>query len=100
MPPRAGLGRSSSDRRRDVCRAPGGTGDGSLADLHNLYAAMLHEMGHALGLGGHSPERADIMYPRVRRSAEEGLSRRDRNTLRALYTRPVGARIHGARRTR
>ncbi|MGI9589921.1 MAG: matrixin family metalloprotease [Myxococcota bacterium] len=67
------------------------------ADLHDIYATVLHEMGHALGLGGHSPWNEDIMYPSISREASSGLSARDRATLAALYTRPVGARMTGAR---
>ena len=67
------------------------------ADLHDVYATMLHEMGHALGLGGHSPWSEDIMYPSISREASSGLSARDRATLAALYARPVGARMTGAR---
>jgi predicted Zn-dependent protease len=72
-------------------------GDDRLADLHDVYDAMLHEMGHALGLAGHSPDPADVMAPVVGGS-RTGLTARDRNTLKALYARPIGARILGARR--
>jgi predicted Zn-dependent protease len=68
-----------------------------VADLFDIYATVLHEMGHALGLGGHSPDPSDIMYPSASRTATEGLSARDRATLRELYSRPIGARILGAR---
>ncbi|MDJ0849587.1 MAG: matrixin family metalloprotease [Myxococcota bacterium] len=74
-------------------------GDGRLAELHDLYLVMLHEMGHALGLGGHSDDPGDIMYPTIDRS-RTSLSARDRNTLRLLYARPPGSRIRGARRGR
>lgn len=67
------------------------------ADLHEVYAVMLHEMGHALGLGGHSDREEDIMAARLSPAAVEGPSERDRLTLRALYTRPLGSRILGAR---
>jgi len=72
-------------------------GDGRVADLHDVYDTMLHEMGHALGLAGHSPDAGDVMAPRVGGS-RTGLTDRDRNTLKALYARPIGTRIHGARR--
>lgn len=72
--------------------------DGSEASLGILYQTVLHEMGHALGLGGHSPDRADIMYPKISGSRAEGLSPRDRETLRLLYHRPNGHRVTGARR--
>jgi predicted Zn-dependent protease len=70
--------------------------DGRLADLHDVYAVMLHEMGHALGLGGHSDHPGDVMYPSAAAETRGGLSERDRATLRALYDRPIGARA-GAR---
>ena len=72
-------------------------GDGQVADLHDVYATVLHEMGHALGLGGHSPHPEDIMYKSTSGTAASGLSSRDRATLTLLYERPIGARIVGAR---
>jgi len=72
-------------------------GDGRVADLHDVYDTMLHEMGHALGLAGHSPNPKDVMAPNVGGS-QTGLTDRDRNTLKALYARPIGTRILGARR--
>jgi predicted Zn-dependent protease len=72
--------------------------DGHPADLHDVHRVMLHEMGHALGLTGHSPEPGDIMYGGgMSRSTAEGLSARDRSTLRILYSRPIGSRVVGAR---
>jgi len=71
-------------------------GGGRVADIHDIYDTMLHEMGHALGLGGHSDRKTDVMYARGRKS-RVGLSERDRITLRALYTRPIGSRVLGAR---
>ena len=72
-------------------------GDGRVADLHEVYDTVLHEMGHALGLAGHSPDAGDVMAPRVGGS-RTGLTDRDRNTLKALYARPIGTRILGAKR--
>ena len=72
-------------------------GDAHEADLHDVYATVLHEMGHALGIGGHSPDRGDIMYRSASQTATSGLSERDRATLAALYTRPIGSRVAGGR---
>lgn len=71
--------------------------DGQIADVHDVYTVMLHEMGHALGLAGHSPSQTDIMHARINRR-QSGLSQRDRNTIRLLYARPSGTPIRGARR--
>ena len=72
--------------------------DGSEPSLGILYETVLHEMGHALGLGGHSPDPEDAMYSRIVGGRDEGLSARDRETLRLLYERPNGHRVAGARR--
>jgi hypothetical protein len=49
-----------------------------------LYSLCLHEIGHALGLDGHSPNGLDIMYWK---SASLELSARDRATIAKLYKR-------------
>jgi predicted Zn-dependent protease len=74
-------------------------GDGRTADLHDVYRVLLHEMGHALGLVGHSPDDGDIMGAPPRKDVTS-LSPRDRTTLRMLYERPIGTRIVGAKRER
>jgi predicted Zn-dependent protease len=66
--------------------------------LDLIYATVLHEMGHALGLGGHSPEPADVMYHRVNAERRPELSERDRATLRGLYAKPNGHRVTGPKR--
>lgn len=62
-------------------------GDGRLASTDEIYQVILHEMGHALGLLGHSDDTRDVMYPSASRREGRGLSDRDRNTLRELYAR-------------
>jgi predicted Zn-dependent protease len=57
--------------------------DGPIGKNH-LYNVCLHEIGHALGLGGHSPHDEDIMSPML--YTQQGLSARDVNTILALYT--------------
>ncbi len=74
--------------------------DGQEAALPQLETAVLHEMGHALGLTGHSPSPTDVMYKYVTHESRPELSDRDRNTLRALYSRPIGTRLLGARTLR
>ena len=56
---------------------------------------FVHEMGHALGLGGHSPDPSDVMYKSVGAATEP--SARDRETLRLLYARPIGKTVVGPR---
>lgn len=74
---------------------------GSEAPLDLLYVTMLHEMGHALGLAGHSPDPGDVMFPGISvRGSSIGLSARDRATLRALYAGSPARRIAGAKRVR
>lgn len=53
----------------------------------------LHEVGHALGMRGHSPIRADLMYEvaRDRIQVREGLSSQDVNSFLSLYRLPNGA---------
>jgi tetratricopeptide (TPR) repeat protein len=51
----------------------------------------LHEVGHALGLLGHSPDPNDIMYinaPQL--DTQPGLSPRDKETMKKFYSAPIG----------
>ena len=49
-----------------------------------LDALVAHEMGHAVGIGGHSPQTTDVMFTRPTASLP---TERDRNTLRHLLGR-------------
>jgi hypothetical protein len=51
---------------------------------------VLHEVGHALGMRGHSPIPADLMYEVARDRRVERLSTEDVNSFRALYALPNG----------
>ncbi|NJK99441.1 MAG: peptidase [Spirulinaceae cyanobacterium SM2_1_0] len=47
-----------------------------------------HELGHALGIWGHSPEPTDVLYASQVREPPP-ISARDRNTLRKVYEQPT-----------
>ena len=70
---------------------------GREASLDELYSTVLHEMGHALGLIGHSPDRGDAMYRTRSERPARGPSLRDRATLARLYAAPIGQIVTGAR---
>ncbi|HEY9829606.1 MAG TPA: hypothetical protein V6D26_03445 [Stenomitos sp.] len=56
-------------------------------DRYTLATAR-HELGHALGIWGHSPLETDIMYfSQVRHSPQ--ISARDINTLKRIYQQPT-----------
>ena len=102
-------------RRFDVAQivVTGRFRDGTLASADLIRSVVTHEVGHALGLGGHSPNPEDLMYgfadpasyagtPAGDAAAPgdpppRGLTPRDRETLRLLYARPIGARIGAPR---
>ena len=53
-----------------------------------IRAAARHELGHALGIWGHSPEETDALYyAQVRNPAS--ISVRDINTLKQVYQQPT-----------
>ena len=67
-----------------------------IADQYGLLPAdqvernVLHEVGHALGMRGHSPIPADLMYEVARDRRVERLSTEDVRSFRALYALPNG----------
>lgn len=60
-------------------------------DENEVYHTILHEIGHALGLG-HSPNESDIMYT-PHQYGQINLSNRDINSIRWLYSLPYGASV-------
>lgn len=58
------------------------------ADTNEVAAVALHEVGHCLGIVGHSPSPSDVMYFAINPDAKgafTGLSSRDVETLRKMY---------------
>ena len=68
----------------------------SETDLPVLQRCAAHEMGHILGLSGHSDDPADVLYPALN-PAQGTVTERDRNTLRVLYACPRSAVWAGER---
>lgn len=54
----------------------------------SLLATMRHELGHALGLWGHSPNKRDALYY-SQVSNPQAISQRDINTLKKIYQQPT-----------
>lgn len=69
-----------------------------------IYAVAIHEIGHSLGLLGHSDNPGDIMYAENQHVTQPSL--RDTNTIRRLYTLaadvnnldPAGRQVDPSRR--
>jgi hypothetical protein len=62
--------------------------DGPGAPFRNralLTLCCLHEVGHALGMHGHSPNSRDVMFPVATLNGAATLSERDKNTIRRIY---------------
>lgn len=58
--------------------------DRPIMDVKEFYSIILHELGHAFGIFGHSDDKQDIMYKE--KSAIETLSIQDKNTIKLLYS--------------
>ncbi len=50
-----------------------------------IYNVALHEIGHSLGLAGHSSKSSDLMYP-ISMNRNYDISKRDLTTLKLLYS--------------
>ena len=58
--------------------------EASSLSKEEIYAVAVHEIGHALGIMGHSSDRNDIMYPNTNNIGIHA-SARDFNTIREFY---------------
>jgi Matrixin len=65
------------------------TQNGKMLNTQQLKAIALHEIGHALGMHGHSPYTRDIMYPAIQPGVYR-LSTRDIETIRQMYNMDPG----------
>ncbi len=60
------------------------TANGAVQSPTQIYTVVLHEVGHALGIKGHSSNKFDVMYPSDD-NYRNVLSNRDINTVKELY---------------
>jgi predicted Zn-dependent protease/tetratricopeptide (TPR) repeat protein len=54
-----------------------------------VFNMAMHEIGHVVGLKGHSAQEGDVMFPNLRAETLVKPSGRDTETLRQLYSRPA-----------
>ena len=64
--------------------APGG----AYRKPYAVTKTLLHEIGHALGIHGHSPNPQDVMFSNATPEVYSTLSKRDINTIRRMYNLP------------
>lgn len=59
-----------------------------------MHWICLHEIGHSIGMLGHSASPEDVMYSSIPiANIDQGLSERDRNTLARLYSDDVAIKM-------
>ena len=70
----------------DVTVATHSPTTGEALNTKDLYETILHELGHALGIQGHSPNPQDVMYWSTSPYQTGELTQTDINTMNALYS--------------
>ena len=70
---------------------------GTVVGSQLIHAVVMHEVGHALGLAGHSKNPLDVMYGTITPGFDYEISASDRLTLMELYSKPIGKRVVGAK---
>jgi hypothetical protein len=76
---------NKADRANIVILVKDSPGASTLRSPVFLKRVCLHELGHALAMHGHSPNRHDVMFPSAVLDGEAKLSERDKNTIRRIY---------------
>ena len=61
--------------------------DGINLSTASVYNTALHEIGHSIGINGHSNNQKDIMYPQTLSTNIATFSARDIATIRVLYSK-------------
>lgn len=61
------------------------TAQGRKLSAQDLQATIAHEIGHGIGIGGHSPYADDLMYPTLFIGKPQFATQRDLNTAMTAY---------------
>jgi len=61
------------------------TAQGRKLSAQDLQATIAHEIGHGIGIGGHSPYAEDLMYPTLFMGNPQFATQRDLNTAMTAY---------------
>jgi tetratricopeptide (TPR) repeat protein len=75
-----------------LCTVPIGQEAGKVLSDSDMEFTILHEIGHALGLSGHSPNNHDLMFFCAHPYPLTELSARDQSTIARLYGTPLDER--------
>jgi tetratricopeptide (TPR) repeat protein len=63
--------------------------EGKPYTVQEIANTAAHEVGHSLGMRGHSADPNDTMFFAATKNTHEGLTERDKNTIRAIYSAQV-----------